>query len=135
MRFDARESFRLVQIKKREGRFAIFLAIAEKCIFVPVSSAPSERVASTAGGTYTKRRVRLQADIAEAIIVAHEAKRRIARRIVQMAPDLLRESLEHALIREGAIDGEARDDAVSESSDAAEEEQRVDPIESDSDEY
>jgi hypothetical protein len=51
-----------------------------------------------------------------------------------MAPDLLRESLEHALIREGAIDGEARDDAVSESSDAAaEEEQRVDPIESDSD--
>jgi hypothetical protein len=125
------------RLRKSDGRFAILLAVAEKCIFVPVSSAPSERVASTAGGTYTKRRVRLQADIAEAIIVAHEAKRRIARRIVQMAPDLLRELLEHALIREGAIDGEAMDDAVSESSDAAaaEEEQRVDPIESDSDEY
>jgi hypothetical protein len=57
----------------REGRFSLRLKVAEKRIFVPVSSAPSERVASTAGQTYSKRRLRLQADIAEAIIVTHEA--------------------------------------------------------------
>jgi hypothetical protein len=122
--------------RKSEGRFAILLAIAEKCIFVPVSSAPSERVASTAGGTFTKRRLRLQADIAEAIIVTHEARRRIARRIVQMAPDLIRESVEHALIREGALT--EADGAVSSSSDESSDgadEQRVDPLQEDSDEY
>ena len=121
-----------------EGRFAVLLKVAERCIFVPVTSAPSERVASTAGQTYSKRRLRLQADIAEAIIVTHEARRRVARRIVQMAPELIRESLEHALVREGALDGAEpvdNDSAAGESSDSAHEQQRDDPLSEDSDEY
>ena len=122
-----------------EGRFAVLLKVAERCIFVPVTSAPSERVASTAGQTYSKRRLRLQADVAEAIIVTHEARRRVARRIVQMAPELIRESLEHALVREGALDGAEEpvdnDSAAGESSDSAHEQQRDDPLSEDSDEY
>ena len=118
-----------------EGRFAVLLKVAERCIFVPVTSAPSERVASTAGQTYSKRRLRLQADVAEAIIVTHEARRRVARRIVQLAPELIRESLEHALVREGALDGAEEpvdnDSAAGESSDSAHEQQRDDPLSED----
>ena len=91
------------------------------------------------GQTYSKRRIRLQADIAEAIIVTHEAKRHVARRIVQMAPDeLIRESLEHALVREGALDNTEEpindNDSADESSDAAEQ-QRDNPLDEDSDDY
>ena len=90
--------------RKSEGRFAIMLQVAERCIFIPVASAPSERVASTAGQTYTKRRIRLLAPMAEAIIVLHEAKGQVAYRIVQMVPELIRESLERAVGHEAALE-------------------------------
>lgn len=111
--------------RKSEGRFAIMLKVAEKCIFVPAASAPSERVASTAGQTYTKRRIRLQATIAEAIIVLHEAKRQVAHRIVDMAPELIRESLEHAFGQEG-VENEVRWDESSSADDDEQQQQASD---------
>jgi hypothetical protein len=87
--------------KQREGRHDIMLKVAETYIFIPVASAPSERVASTAGQTYTKRRIRLHPAIAEAIIVLHESKRDLSNRIIDSSPELIRHSLQEAFRLEG----------------------------------
>jgi len=87
--------------KQREGRHDIMLKVAETYIFIPVASAPSERVASTAGQTYTKRRIRLHPAIAEAVIVLHESKRDLTNRIIDSSPELIRHSLQEAFQLEG----------------------------------
>ncbi len=105
----------------------VMLQVAEKCIFIPVSSAPSERVASTAGQTYTKRRVRLDAAIAEAIVVLHESHRDLAQYIIDASPELIRHSLQEAFRIEG-VWGNSANSITSSSSD----EENVDEDQGDS---
>jgi hypothetical protein len=55
-----------------------------------------------------------------------------------MAPELIRESLEHALVREGALDDTEEpinDDASADESSDAAEHQRDNPLDEDSDDY
>jgi hypothetical protein len=121
------EALEWFRSKQREGRFTVMLQVAEKCIFIPVSSAPSERVASTAGQTYTKRRVRLDAAIAEAIVVLHESQRDLAQYIIDASPELIRHSLQEAFRIEG-VWGNSANSITSSSSD----EENVDEDQGDS---
>jgi hypothetical protein len=84
------------------------LSIARCVCFIPASSAPSERVASTAGQVYNKRRLRLHEQVAESIIVMHESRRFCARRIVETSPlaiqEIVRNNLQRALSDNGVDD-------------------------------
>jgi hypothetical protein len=104
--------------KHTTNQFKVMLSIARCVCFIPASSAPSERVASTAGQVYNKRRLRLHEPVAESIIVMHESRRFCARRIVETSPlaiqEIVRENLHHA----GALSDEGVDYASESSQDA-----------------
>ena len=82
------------------------LSIARCVCFIPAASAPSERVASTAGQVYNKRRLRLHEPVAESIIVMHESRRFCARRIVETSPLVIQEIVRNHLHRAGALSDE-----------------------------
>jgi hypothetical protein len=70
-----------------------------------------ERVASTAGQFYNKRRLRLPAPVAESIIVMHESQRICARPIVETLPLSTQEIIRKNLHRAGALSDEGVDNA------------------------
>lgn len=71
--------------------------------FVPSTTAPSERVGSTAGQVYSKRRLNLAPSCAEYIVVLHESRRRVARKIVQQAPAEIMREIEAAFNQNHAL--------------------------------
>jgi hypothetical protein len=73
--------------------------IASMYCFVPSTTAPSERVGSTAGQVFSKRRLRLAPSIAEYIIVCHESRRRVERSIIAMSPHEILQEMEAAFAR------------------------------------
>jgi len=74
--------------------------LASMYIFVPSTTAPSERIGSTAGQVYSKRRLSLAPSVAEYVVVLHESKRRVARKIVDSSPSEIMAEIESAFIRE-----------------------------------
>jgi hypothetical protein len=97
--------------KHTTNQFKVMLSIARCVCFIPASSAPSERVASTAGQVYNKRRLRLHEPVAESIIVMHESRRFCARRIVETSPLAIQEIVRNNLQRAGALSDDGVDDA------------------------
>ena len=97
--------------KHTTNHFKVMLSIARCVCFIPASSAPSERVASTAGQVYNKRRLRLHEPVAESIIVMHESRRFCARRIVETSPLAIQEIVRNNLQRAGALSDDGVDDA------------------------
>ena len=89
--------------KHTTNQFTVMLSIARCVCFIPAASAPSERVASTAGQVYNKRRLRLHEPVAESIIVMHESRRFCARRIVETSPLAIQEIVRNNLQRAGAL--------------------------------
>ena len=77
--------------------------LAAMYISVPSTTAPSERVGSTAGQVYSKRRIALAPSVAEYIVVLHESRRRVARKIVDSSPPEIMAEIEAAFIREHAL--------------------------------
>jgi hypothetical protein len=75
------------------------LKIASMYCFVPATTAPSERVGSTAGQVFSKRRLRLAPSIAEYIVVCHESRRRVERSIIAMSPQEILQEMEAAFTR------------------------------------
>ena len=71
--------------------------------FVPSTTAPSERVGSTAGQVYSKRRLNLAPSFAEHIVVLHESRRRVARKIVQQSPAEIMSEIEAAFNQNHAL--------------------------------
>jgi hypothetical protein len=92
--------------KHTTNQFKVMLSIARCVCFIPAASAPSERVASTAGQVYNKRRLRLHEPVAESIIVMHESRRFCARRIVETSPLAIQEIVRNNLHRAGALSDE-----------------------------
>ena len=74
--------------------------LAAMYISVPSTTAPSERVGSTAGQVYSKRRIALAPSVAEYIVVLHESRRRVARKIVDSSPPEIMAEIEATFIRE-----------------------------------
>ncbi len=97
-----------------EMSHSMMLDLARQFVFIPATSAPSERVASTAGQIYNKRRLRLHESLAECIIVLHESQRIVARRILAMCPANARWFVERALQAENLLspDGSDADNQV-----------------------
>ena len=93
-----------------EGSHSIMLDLARQFVFIPATSAPSERVASTAGQIYNKRRLRLHETLAECIIVLHESQRIVARRILEMSPASARWFVERALRAENLLSPSGSED-------------------------
>jgi hypothetical protein len=58
--------------RQHEDQFPVTSRVWRKWLAVPASSAPCERLFSTAGNVYTKKRARLSDDAAEMIIFVHE---------------------------------------------------------------
>jgi hypothetical protein len=71
--------------------------------FVPSTTAPSERVGSTAGQVYSKRRLSLAPSFAEYVVVLHESRRRLARKIIQQSPPEIMRTVEAALYQYHAL--------------------------------
>jgi hypothetical protein len=92
-----------------EGSHSIMLDLARQFVFIPATSAPSERVASTAGQIYNKRRLRLHESLAECIIVLHESQRIVARRILDMSPASARWFVQRALHAENLLSPDGSD--------------------------
>jgi hypothetical protein len=105
------EVLRWFNVKHTNNQYKVILSIARCVCFIPASSAPSERVASTAGQVYNKRRLRLHESVAESIIVLHESRRFCARRIVETSPLLIQEIVRNNLRRVGALSDEDGDNA------------------------
>ena len=82
--------------------------VASMYCFVPSTTAPSERVGSTAGQVFSKRRLRLAPAVAEYIVVCHESRRRMERSIIAMSPHELLREMEDAFAR-AAAQGEGND--------------------------
>ena len=91
------------------------LAIARCCVFIPSTSAPAERVASTAGQVYNKRRLSLHESLAEAIVVLHESRRWLAQRIIDISPLVIQQLVREALQRAGAFSGDEHSSSDSDS--------------------
>jgi hypothetical protein len=94
----------------QEGLHSVMLNLARQFVFIPATSAPSERVASTAGQIYNKRRLRLHETLAECIIVLHESQRIVARRILEMSPASARWFVERALRAENLLSPSGSED-------------------------
>jgi hypothetical protein len=101
-----KEVLRWFNAKHTANQFSVMLAIARCCVFIPATSAPAERVASTAGQVYNKRRLSLHEALAEAIVVLHESRRWIAHRIIDASPLVIQEHLKEALRYAQAITGD-----------------------------
>jgi hypothetical protein len=99
------------------GQFSPVLAVARCCVFISVSSAPSERVASSAGQVFSKRRLRLHPTLAEAIVVLHhESQRFVAQKILAQSPQDIQAFLHDALRREHALASDDGSDSDSQAS-------------------
>jgi len=98
------------QSMSQEGSHSMLLDLARQFVFIPATSAPSERVASTAGQIYNKRRLRLHETLAECIIVLHESQRNVARRILEMSPASARWFVERALRAENLLSPSGSED-------------------------
>jgi hypothetical protein len=96
--------------------FPVMLAIARCCVFIPSTSAPAERVASTAGQVYNKRRLSLHEALAETIVVLHESRRWLAQRIIDISPLVIQQLVREALHRAGAFSGDEHSSSDSEGS-------------------
>ncbi len=82
--------------------------------FLPSTTAPSERVGSTAGQVYCKRRLNLAPSFAEYIVVLHESRRRVARKIVQQSPAEIMREIEAAFNQNHALsDADQQQEQVS----------------------
>jgi hypothetical protein len=77
--------------------------LAAMYIAVPSTTAPSERVGSTAGQVYSKRRIALAPSVAEYLVVLHESRRRVARKIVESSPPQIMAEIQAAFIHEHAL--------------------------------
>jgi hypothetical protein len=84
--------------------------VASMYCFVPSTTAPSERVGSTAGQVFSKRRLRLTPAIAEYIVVCHESRRRVQRSIIAVSPHEILREMEEAFARAAQGEGNDEDD-------------------------
>ncbi len=84
--------------------------VASMYCFVPSTTAPSERVGSTAGQVFSKRRLRLAPAVAEYIVVCHESRRRLERSIIAMSPHEILREMEDAFARAAQGEGNDEDD-------------------------
>jgi hypothetical protein len=87
--------------------------------FVPSTTAPSERIGSTAGQVYSKRRLNLAPSFAEYIVVLHESRRRVARKIVQQSPAEIMREIEAAFNQNHALSDADNDQQQEQSDDDA----------------
>jgi hypothetical protein len=58
--------------RQHQSLFPVLARLARKFLAIPATSAPVERVWSTAGNAVTKRRARLADDMIDAVVFCHE---------------------------------------------------------------
>ena len=86
---------------------------------MPSTTAPSARIGSTAGQVYSKRRLNLAPSFAEYVVVLHESRRRVARKIVQQSPAEIMREIEAAFNQNHALSDADNDQQQEQSDDDA----------------